>query len=227
MYLHMTGRRKEFQGYAKTSGACFWPLWQNKGARGAGSVDSSSLEDPTMVSTGPRGVGEFPTTPALGGRLGDLPNREGVHHASGSAPVSHLAIVRLKCRTEGPSEEATELLRLLWRRKLTWNYKSVTNGVAGTKRRIAIPFCWCPCMHGGANQAEDWSGKRVFQEFYLSSQTLLSLWFNSASIQSFKITCWYRDPNHRKYNCRMAGAIQWSYAVRNYIRIRILEYQVP
>ena len=49
-------------------------------------------------------------TSAQSGRLSDLSNGKGVYHASQGAPVSHLANVREKSRTEGLSEEAAQLL---------------------------------------------------------------------------------------------------------------------
>ena len=135
-------------GLERVSGVCQPPLvpvaehsGQDQGARSPSASDSSSMEDPTMVSTCSGAVDRSPPTPTQKGECSNLTNREGVHHDSRSP---QLAAWPLSGR--GVDQKAFQRKLLDYsshhggaKQCQTMNRFS-TNGVAGVMRGIEIPF---------------------------------------------------------------------------------------
>ena len=86
---------------------------QDKASKGPSSPCGSGMEDSAMVPSGSGAVDRIPSAASSGAVDSDLSSAEGIHNARGSAPTSHMAIVRQKCRTAGLSEAASKLFRAL------------------------------------------------------------------------------------------------------------------
>ena len=90
-----------------------------------GDLGGANVEDTTMVSPPPSATVWLPSLDSNTGECSDFTNQGGVHHASGSASVGRLAIIRQQCRSGGLSEGASQLSASSWRSKTTSTYESL------------------------------------------------------------------------------------------------------
>ena len=86
-----------------------------------GDLGGANVEDTIMVSPPPSATVWLPSLDFNTGECSDFTNQGGVHHASGSASVGRLAIIRQQCRSGGLSQ----LLASSRRSKTTSTYESL------------------------------------------------------------------------------------------------------
>ena len=103
----------------------FEDIIQDTKGRSQGIVNRSSAEDPAMVFSIITAVGQDPSFATRRQKNGSITNTEGFYYANGSASVSHMAIVRQRCKSGGLSVGASDLLSASWRGKTTTSYESL------------------------------------------------------------------------------------------------------